>query len=761
MLETQNQTQAEEQKTDKLVGTVEKILFKNQDNGYHVLNVEMEVLKDITVTLNHPNIFEGFTYEFIGEYTTHPKFGKQFKANSAQEILPSTIEGLKSYLASSFFPGIGPVIANRVINHFGENVIEVFNNDIEKLLTVPGISQRKLEAIKDSWEKNKEVNDVMMFLKQHGISTLYAKKIYEFYGKNCVSQIISNPYKLCRDISGIGFLYADKVALQIGFDSVGLNRIQACIYYILEQGSSDGHCYLYENQIVTKSTELLKVDLKDKVSESLNTLDRLDEIKTVLADGDKNKRYYSRKLYYNEKYCAEKIHLLKDNTAKVQVHESLFENIKDEIELSPEQKQAVLGVIGKGVSVLTGGPGAGKTTTTKKLVRLLLKLGFEVALAAPTGRASQRMTEVIGYQASTIHRLLVWDHESKSFLKNESNTIQADFIVIDESSMVDINLAAALLKATPSNAQILFIGDSDQLPPVGPGDFFRDLIASNIVPVFRLNKIFRQGKESLIIQYAYDINSQKMPTIDTPLMNPELWKNGTDCLFIDSGVHEPHKPKNEYPKWSSLRYDLDFVNMITKLYTESIPKYIGKDKEIQILMPMNIGEFGTIKVNQVIQSIVNPPKDNKHEIKIKERILRDGDKVIQTKNNYDLEVFNGDIGKVISIDKEKTEIIVKFSEDREVLYSKSDILELDLAYAISIHKSQGSEFDCVILPIMMAHYRMLYKQLIYTGLTRAKKFAVFVGQRKALEVAVKNSNAQIRQTSLKTMLLDENLVSPI
>ncbi len=321
---TQNQATVEENKLDKLVGTVDKVLFRNQDNGYHVLTVEMDALKDITVTLNHPNIFEGFTYEFTGEYTTHPKFGTQFKAKTANEVLPSTIDGLKAYLSSSFFPGIGPVIASRVINHFGENVIDVFNNDIDKLLTVPGISQKKLEAIKESWQKNKEINDIMMFLQENGISTLYAKKIYEFYGKNCVSQILSNPYKLARDISGIGFLYADKVALNIGFELDGMHRIQACIHFILDQGSNEGHCFLYENQITAKSTELLKVDLKGKVREGLDMMDRIEEIKTVLADGDKNKRYYSRKLYYNETYCAEKIHLLKENTSKVAVHESLF-----------------------------------------------------------------------------------------------------------------------------------------------------------------------------------------------------------------------------------------------------------------------------------------------------------------------------------------------------------------------------------------------------------------------------------------------------
>lgn len=754
---------AGEKEPEKIIGLVERILFKNEDNGYHVLALEVDGMKDTTAVLNHPNMFEGFTYEFTGEWTLHQKFGHQFKATSALEVLPSTRDGLRSYLASSFFPGIGPVIANRIINFFdGEDVLDIFNKNLDRLMDVPGISKSKLVGIKESWEKNKEINEIMMFLQNHNISTLFAKKIYEFYGKNCVAQILKNPYRLAKDISGIGFSYADRVALQLGFDTEGMERLEACISFILDQGSNDGHSYLYENQIKTKSSELLKIDSKDRVSECLELLSRSGDIYDIQLEGDDSKRYYSKKLYNNEQYCAEKIHLLKSNSFKSKVDDSLFDKLQDNITLSDEQKAAVLGIVGQGISILTGGPGSGKTTSLKKLVKLLLSVGYELALAAPTGRASQRMTETIGVQASTIHRLLVWDHDNKTFLKNERNTIEANFIIIDETSMLDINLAASLLRAVPINAQILFVGDVDQLPPVGPGDFFRDLISSEIAPVFRLNKIFRQGKESLIIKHAYEINEQVVPRIETPLLTPELWSDGTDCMFVDSAMPELFKPNGDYPKWSSLRYGINFINMISKLYTDYIPKYIGSDKEIQILMPMNVGELGTIKVNQVIQGLVNPYDKDKKEIRIKERIFRDGDRVIQTKNNYDLEVFNGDIGKVIEISGgEKMEMIVKFSDSREVVYAKSDIFELDLAYAISIHKSQGSEFDCVILPLMKAHYRMLYKQLIYTGLTRAKKFAVFVGEREALKIAVANSNANTRQTSLRHMLMDEAMEMPI
>lgn len=746
----------QEKEEERLVGLVERIMFKNEDTGYHVLSVGVkDLMEEIKVTINQPNIFEGLTYEFKGEYIIHPRFGNQFKATIAFEVLPSTKEGLKAYLSSSFFPGIGPVIAGKIIDYFGDKVMDVFNNNIEKLIEIPGISKRKLEAIKASWEENKEVNDVMVFLQQNGISTLYASKIYKFYGKKCVAKIMENPYLLAKDIAGIGFKYADKVALNLGFAKDGFERVKACVHYVLEQGTLDGHCYLTKNQIISKSSEYIGLEIKSIVEDALVQLERIDDIK-VINESNEN-RYYSKKLYYNEIYCAEKINALKETNQKVKINDSWLDIPNDPIKLSPEQKEAVVNILGKGISVLTGGPGSGKTTTTKKLVRVLLDLGKGLVLAAPTGRAAQRMTEVIGFQASTIHRLLGWDHENKSFLKNESNPIQADFIIIDESSMIDINLAASLLRAIPHDCQVLFIGDADQLPPVGPGDFFSDLISSGAVPVFKLNKIFRQGEESLIIKYAHEINSGKTPNIESPLLTPSLWKNNTDCTFIDSGIKDANHNNADYPKWSSLRYNMGLLEMITNLYTETIPKYFGEDKEIQILIPMNIGDLGCIKVNEIIQAKVNPPSKEKEEIKIKERIFRCGDKVIQKANNYDLNVFNGDIGKITEVDSDKTEISVLFSEDREVLYRKSDILELDLAYAISIHKSQGSEFDCIVIPIMMQYSRMLQRNLIYTGLTRAKKLAVFVGQRKPFEIAVNNAKYNKRQTNLKEFLKKESI----
>lgn len=750
----------QEEQEEKLIGLLNRIIFKAEETGYHVLNVDVPDKNDTKVAINQPNLFEGVTYEFRGKWEQHSKFGRQFRASIAYEVQPSTKEGLRAYLQSSFFPGIGPVIANRIVEHFGDNVIEILNTDSKQLLKISGISKSKLIAIQAAWDKNKEINDIMMFLQQYDISTLYATKIYEYYGKHCVEQVLNNPYKLAVDISGIGFVYADKIALKIGFSEDSSERIKACINFILEQASQEGHCYLLSNQIALRSTELLKVDVKDRVQDLINSLENSSEIKSLKL-GLEEKRYYSRKLYFNETYCAEKIHALKDNDLSLFVNDKLLEDKGNNVELSEEQKSAVKGVLSHGIAILTGGPGCGKTTTTKKIVSVLQKLNKTVVLAAPTGRAAQRMTEVIGVEASTIHRLLSWDHLNGGFLKNENNPIEGDFIIIDESSMLDINLASSLLKATKYTTQILFIGDADQLPPVGPGDFFKDLINSNVVPVYRLNKIFRQGKESLIIKYAHCINEGQVPNIETPLMNPEIWSDGSDCSFIDSGIADPYKNKNEFPKWQSLRYGLSITDMIIKLYTETMPKYIGKEKEIQILIPMNVGDLGTIKINQMIQQVVNPHKKGHGEIKLKERVFRNGDKVIQTKNNYDLGVFNGDIGRISDVTEGSNELVVKFSEDREIAYKKADIFELELAYAISIHKSQGSEFDCVILPIMSQYYRMLERSIIYTGLTRAKKYAVFVGQRNALEMAVKTKEVKIRQTSLKGMLLDNSFVNPL
>lgn len=741
-------------KSNKITGIVERIIFNNRENGYHILSVELpNQTESIVVNAFHPTIYEGLTYEFDGIWENHPRFGKQMKANSVFEVPPNTKEGLKAYLSSSFFPGIGPVIAQRIVTHFKDDVIKIFNEDIDKLLLVPGISPKKLEAIKKSWLDNEEINDVMMFLQQFGISTVYAAKIYKHYGRGCVQKIKENPYNLARDISGIGFKYADNIALEIGIDKDSEERIRACIMHILESGSLDGHCYLIEEQITINSTELLGVDIRDRVSNILKYMNQDKEI-MIHEVPDEPIRYYSKKLYYNEKQCANKIGELLLQNKNIIISDSIVNTES----LSDEQKKSVFGVLSKGVSILTGGPGCGKTYTTKTIVQALLRLDKCIAVCAPTGKAALKSTSVIGIEASTIHRLLGWDPINFGFMHNEKNPLPYDFIIVEESSMIDISLMSSLLRAVSDDCQILFVGDHNQLNPVGPGAPFRDMIESNIVPSFKLNKIFRQAQGSKIITSAHKINEGECPDINSPMDNPELWSQGEDCLFIDSGLGEHGKDKSEYPKWSSLRYGLDVVDMIKKLYTETIKKYCNIS-DIQILIPMKVSDLGTIKINSIIQETVNPYDKNKSQIKIKDKIFRVGDKIMHTVNNYELEVFNGDIGLIQEVEEVSGTAEIKFDNDRIVKYKKIDLMEIEHAWAISIHKSQGSEFDCVILPIMPTYSRMLERSLVYTALTRGKKLAIFVGNRKSLEKAVKTINSNKRQTSLKELLSEQDVIN--
>jgi exodeoxyribonuclease V alpha subunit len=747
-------------KDDKIVGTIERIIYKNEENGYHVLSVLLRDRgKEYTVTTNQLKIHEGTTMEFYGQWVSNPRYGNQFKAERTVEIAPETQEAMVKYLSSSFFKGIGPVIAKKIVSHFGERVLEVLKTDIDKLIEVPGISRKKLDAIRMAWIENSEINEIMVFLQSYNISTLFATKIYEIYGRDCINKIRLNPYQLADDIKGIGFKFADSIAMDMGIPKDSKQRISAAIRYILVEGQKDGHCYLLHHQVLDKTTALLEVRIKEKIDEILEDLIKDNEIK--LSNIAEENRYYANEMFYDERYCSHKIDILK--TAGRNFDERIIEywekGLEEEnVKLSDEQLNSIKEIVKNGVSVLTGGPGCGKTTTLKYLIELLSELKLSYTLVAPTGRASQRMMETTGCEASTIHRLLGWDHINKCFMHNEKNQINCEFLIVDETSMVDISLAASLLRAIPQDCQMLFIGDVDQLPPVGPGSFFKDLINSGFVNTYVLNKIFRQGAGSDIIKYAHEVNKGIEPQIDSPIIDPQLWNQKTDCLFVDSELADPYKTYTDYPDWSSLYYGVDAIGMITRLYTETIKKYYGEGLEVQILCPMNVGDVGAIKINEIIQDAVNPPSPEKLEIKVKSKFLRQGDRVIQIVNNYELGVFNGDIGKVVMVNPAEKQCIVEFgSENKSVLYKRDQLLELKLAYCITIHKSQGSEFDCVILPLMNQHFAMLYRNLIYTGLTRAKKLCVFVGQRGAFSRSINNIKQTKRQTSLIELFKLKNL----
>lgn len=814
---------------ESIRGIVDRVTYHNPDNGWSVLRVLPfdNLNNQETVTVYQTRVFAGATMEFHGSWTSHPKYGRQFKATKAFELKPATTSALEKYLGSGLIKSVGPKTAKKIVNFFGKDTLDVFENDIERLTEVSGIAQKKLAMISEAWVEHRAISKVMMFLQSHGISTLFAVKIYKEYGDEAVQKVNEDPYRLARDFYGIGFFSADKVALSMGLKKNSPQRIMAGISHVLASSREFGHCYLTESQINAQVNELLGLNLDDMIHDLLDQMKSKGLVMTrnLSVPGEQAETcYYSKSVYFDELYVAKRISSRKNrpevDKKRVEKWIELYCE-KKRFSLSTEQINAVKGIVCEKISVLTGGPGCGKTTTTLVIVKLLKAMNLKVLLAAPTGRAAQRMRDVIGNESKTIHRLLEW--KTGKFKKNEENHLDVDFIVIDECSMLDISLTASLLKAIPPESQILFIGDADQLPSVGAGNVLKDIIASKVVKCFELNKVFRQAQKSLIIKYAHQINNGDMPYIDSPFEKPEIWQDHTDCIFLDSdeatkeqldfiarvkrlrecGVFErretaepdsnlyefrideplrynetefiiPKKfqhvdlkeicrAKNNVDEllavlkkvhpWSSLNYGLSALNVVRKLYMEWIPKYYGKDTEIQILSPMTRGSLGTASLNKIIQNTANPLCMGKSQLTVGERILRVGDRVIHRRNNYDLNVFNGDIGTIKEINNEELTLTVSFFPDaRMVRYTQDAIPELDLAYAITIHKSQGSEFEAVIIPVLTQHFKMLFRNLIYTGLTRAKRLAVLVGTRRALAMGVKNQDVGKRQTLLKELL---------
>ncbi|MBW2612245.1 MAG: AAA family ATPase [Deltaproteobacteria bacterium] len=814
---------------ESIRGIVDRVTYHNPDNGWSVLRVLPfdNPHQQETVTVHQTKVFAGATMEFQGSWTVHPKFGRQFKATKAVEKKPATTAALEKYLGSGLIKGVGPKTAKKIVKHFGGETLEVFENEIEKLTEIRGIAQKKLTTIKEAWIEHRAIRKVMMFLQSHGISTLFAVRIYKEYGDEAIDYVNEDPYRLAQDFYGIGFFSADKIAISIGLEKNSPQRIRAGINHVLAASREFGHCYLTESQILAQVNELLDLKLDDRMADYLDQMKR-DGLVMVREHGHikgvTESCYYSKSLYFDELYVAKRI----SNTKNLLIVDK--ERVEDWINrycetknfsLSDEQADAAKGIVCEMFSVLTGGPGCGKTTTTLVIVKLLEAMKRKVLLAAPTGRAAQRMMDVIGNESKTIHRLLEW--QIGQFKKNEENPLDVDFIIIDECSMLDISLTASLLKAIPPKSQILFIGDADQLPSVGAGNVLRDIITSGAVRCFELKKVFRQARESLIIRYAHQINNGDMPYIDSPFKKPEIWEQKSDCLFMDSDeatneqlnfiarvkrfyasqtaeqtnaaepdsnlyefrINEPVVPyeteltipkkfqhvnlekvskaagsvdellsvmKKVHP-WSSLHYGLSAFDVVRKLYLEWVPKYFGENTEIQVLSPMIRGSLGTASLNKMIQESANPAKTGKGQLSVGERIFRIGDRVIHRRNNYDLNVFNGDIGTIRKIDAQELTLSVAFFPDgRIVEYTRDAIPELDLAYAITIHKSQGSEFEAVIIPVLTQHFKMLFRNLIYTGLTRAKKLAVLVGTRKALAMSVNNQDTSQRQTLLKELI---------
>ncbi|TAL46456.1 MAG: recombinase RecD, partial [Methylovulum sp.] len=727
--------------TEVLTGIVSRVTYHNPATGWSVLRVQpfQSPQQQETVTVHQTKVFAGATMEFRGAWIIDPKFGRQFKAAEAIEKKPATTAAIEKYLGSGLIKGVGPQTAKRIVQYFQKETLAIFEQDIRRLTEVPGIAQKKLEMIEQAWTEHRAVREVMMFLQGHGISTLFAVRIYKEYGDKAIAMVTEDPYRLANDIYGIGFFSADKVALSIGLAENSQPRLLAAIKQVLAASREQGHCYLTEPQINAGIVELIAINLGEQLSNYLGLMKKEGQLCTrrLTKDDVDTIGYYSKTLFYDETAVAAILRGMKAPVAcePERIAQWITTYCQNKhITLSDEQADAVKGVVQQRFSILTGGPGCGKTTTTLVIVRLLEAMKKSVLLAAPTGRASQRMSEVIGREAKTIHRLLEW--KGGEFQMNEASQLTTDFLIVDECSMLDISLTAALLKAVPPTCQVLFIGDPDQLPAVGAGNVLKDMMASNVIPCFRLTQVFRQAQASLIIQYAHQINQGQTPAIGSPFKDPELWHQRADCLFMDSdeatqeqlgfitrvkrhfdwknpelenlvadysqqspfefrieeaitSAYEvdfviPDKFKHvdigqltqteaqvdalkavvkKIHPWSSLHYGLSAVDTVVKLYLEWIPKYHGQDTEIQILTPMTRGSLGSAHLNQVIQAKANPPTENKCQLKVGERLFREGDRVIHRRNNYDLNVFNGDIGKIVTIDNEELTAVVTFYPD--------------------------------------------------------------------------------------------------
>jgi exodeoxyribonuclease V alpha subunit len=725
-IQSNPQPGAEDHQT--ITGSVDRVTYHNEQNGYSVLRFYAQgQVEPITVVGNFSAVSPGESLRLTGWWTTHPQYGDQFKVVDYAVTRPATIAGIQKYLGSGLIKGVGPVTAKRIVEHFGEQTLEVIEGDIGRLTEVRGVSRKRVEMIQKTWEEQRAIKDVMLFLQSHAVSTHFAVKIFKQYGNDSISVVEKTPYRLAAEVYGIGFKTADQLARNLGLPVDAEERLRAGLQYVLSSATEEGHCYLPAQELIKRSAAALEVEDETKIEAAHEKM--LDDGWLKIEEIDDERAIYLPPLWQAERGVARRLKALIERPVRVEAKrvESWLDRFMEKrgIELSEGQRQAIHLATESRVMILTGGPGTGKTMSLRAMVELFQAMGKSVALASPTGRAAQRLSEVTGREAGTIHRLLEFDPSAMQFKRNDQWPLEAGVVIVDEASMIDVVLANSLLKAIDEHSQLILVGDVDQLPSVGPGAVLKDLINSGVVPVARLTQVFRQAAESLIIQNAHRINRGEFPL----LVKPGGQKS--DCYFIEA--EEPG----------------EVVDLIVKSVATSLPKSFGYDPlvDIQVLSPMNRGRAGANHLNDVLQAALNPPQAGKAEINRGNRIFRVGDKVIQRVNNYKLEVFNGDLGTIEAIDLEDQMIAVRFG-DRLVGYDSADMLELSHGFCVTIHKSQGSEYPAVVIPLHTQHYLMLSRNLIYTALTRAKKTVVIIGTAKAIGMAMSNLEATHRFTGL-------------
>ncbi len=723
----------------ELSGQIDRITFTNEETGFTIARVRVRGRREpVTVvgTLMAP--MPGEILDMRGEWSTHPKFGEQFKIAEYKTKVPATVDGIRKYLGSGLIKGLGPVMAGRIVDRFGENTLDVIENSIQRLATVAGIGKKRIAMIADAWEAQREIRDVMVFLQSQGVSSGYAAKIFKHYGHRSIAVVRENPYRLAADIFGIGFVTADQIADKLGFARDSEVRVQSGILYVLNQLTDEGHVFFPHKKLVSKSCEILGVD-RQPVVEALGVLagDRKIVIEDLIdsqdASEETNPAVYLAKFHQCETRIARQLKVL--IAAAKSLREVNADRALDwvqqqlDITLARNQVKAVRGALENKVMVITGGPGTGKTTIVNAVLKIFSQLKARIMLAAPTGRAAKRMSETTGVEAKTIHRLLEYSLQKGGFQRNRDNPLECEVLIVDEASMIDVVLMHHLVNAIPPPATFILVGDVNQLPSVGPGNVLKDIIASGAVPVMVLDKIFRQAETSQIVVNAHKINAGIMPPLKTTYSSDP----GTDFYFIEQ--EDPQK----------------VLDIILELNKTRIPQRFGFDPvdEIQVLTPMHKGVVGAANLNHRLQAALNPGEGG---VVRGERTYRVNDKVMQIRNDYDKEVFNGDIGRIAALRSEDRQVVIVF-DGREVIYDFGDLDAIVPAYAVSVHKSQGSEYPAVIIPIVTQHYILLQRNLIYTAVTRGKNLVVIVGSKKAMAMGVNNNKTQLRHTRLRQRLI--------
>lgn len=711
-----------------LEGTVERITYVNEENQYVVARLEVPGLGELaTVVGNLASVSPGETLRLRGAWVSHKKYGEQFQVESYESVAPATLTGIERYLGSGLIKGIGPVFARRLVQAFGLDTLRIIEEEADRLREVDGIGPVRLDRIRRAWEEQREIRNVMLFLQGHGVSSTYAVKIYKTYGARAIAVVRENPYRLAQDIYGIGFKTADRIAQNLGVPRDAPLRAQAGLLYVLNQLTEDGHVYFPRGRLLDEAHKILEIE-RPALEAALEALRQEARVVGEPAAGDE--AVYLKPLYVAEENVARR---LADLSRAPRLHFPIdverairWAEENNGLTLADRQREAIRRAVDARVLVITGGPGTGKTTILRCLIQILEKKHQRIVLCAPTGRAAKRMSEATGREAKTIHRLLEWSPGESAFKRDQHRPLEADLVIVDEASMIDVVLMNSLLRAIPLQAGLILVGDADQLPSVGPGTVFRDIIASGCFPVIALNEIFRQAEASLIVVNAHRVNQGTFP-----LLPEEGAGRPADFRFV----------AEEDPE----RVQAQVVDLVA---TRLRDRFGLSPDEVQVITPMHRGPMGAAQLNTALQAALNPRGE---EVVRGTRVFRVGDRVMQLRNNYDKDVYNGDIGRIVRLDREEQEVVLRLDE-REVRYEFSDLDELALAYAVTVHKSQGCEYPAVVMPIHVHHYMMLQRNLLYTAISRAKRLLILVGTKKAVAIALKNAQAQGRYTALRERL---------